>query len=114
VNGTAGFADQLLSTRYHATTVSAGMDVNVKGRSGVGFQFSRVADRSPGFVAPTGDTPASEPITRTTQFFFNVGGTYWVTDDVALGARYARYQRKQDRLTDEIDASYFMTLRLLL
>ncbi|MFP2932637.1 hypothetical protein ACLESO_47320, partial [Pyxidicoccus sp. 3LG] len=114
VNNTAGFADQLLSTRYSATTVSAGMDVNVQGRSGIGFQFSRVADRSPGFVAPTGDTPASEPVTKTTQFFLNVGGTYWFTEDVALGARYARYQKKQDRTSDEIDTSYFMTLRLLL
>ena len=114
VNGTAGFADQLLSTRYSATTLSAGMDVNIQGRSGIGFQFARVADRSPSFVAPTGDTPASEPLTRTTQFFINVGGTYWFTEDVALGARYARYQKKQDRSMDEKDNSYFMTLRLLL
>ncbi|WIG97371.1 hypothetical protein [Myxococcus sp. SDU36] len=114
VNSAPGFADQLLDTHYTATTVSAGMDINVLGRSGIGFQFARVSDRSPGFVAPTGETPSSEPITRTLQTFLNVGGTYWFTDDVAIGARYARYQKKQDGLRDEIDASYFATLRLVL
>jgi hypothetical protein len=113
-NATPGFADQLLSTRYAATSVSAGVDFNVQGRSGVGFQFARISDGSPTFVAPTGNTPASEPVTRTTQFYLNVGGTYWFTEDVALGARYARFQRKQDGQRDEIDASYFATLRLLL
>lgn len=113
-NSAPGFADQLLNTRYTATTVSAGMDVNIQGRSGVGFQFARVADRSPGYVAATGNTPASEPVTRTTQMYLNIGGTYWFTEDVALGGRYARYQKKQDKQEDEIDNSYFMTLRLLL
>lgn len=113
-NNAAGFADQLLGTRYSATSVSAGVDVNVQGRSGIGVQFARVADKNPSFVPPTGGTPASEPITTTTQFFLNVGGTYWFTDDVALGARYARHQKKQSGVGDEIDASYFMTLRLLL
>ncbi|WP_205519724.1 hypothetical protein [Pyxidicoccus caerfyrddinensis] len=113
-NSTPGFADQLLGTRYTATTLSAGVDFNVQGRSGVGVQFARVADRSPSFVPPTGSSPATEPVTRTTQTYLNVGGTYWFTEDVALGARYARYQKKQDNEEDEIDASYFMTLRLLL
>jgi hypothetical protein len=113
-NSAAGFGDTLLSTKYAATTVSSGMDINLKGRSGVGFQFSRVSDANPTFIAPTGNTPSSEPVTRTTQFYMNVGGTYWFTDDVALGARYARYQKKQDHADDEIDASYFMTLRLVL
>ncbi|MFP2911409.1 hypothetical protein ACLESD_41570, partial [Pyxidicoccus sp. 3LFB2] len=113
-NATPGFADQLLSTQYSATSLSAGVDVNVQGRSGIGVQFARIADSSPTFVAPTGNTPASEPITRTTQFYLNVGGTYWFTEDVALGARYARYQKKQDGQRDEKDNSYFATLRLLL
>ncbi|QSQ26102.1 hypothetical protein JY651_14740 [Pyxidicoccus parkwayensis] len=113
-NSTAGFADQLLGTRYTATTFSAGVDVNIQGRSGVGVQFARVTDRSPSFIPATGDSPAVEPVTKTAQTYLNIGGTYWFTDDVALGARYARYQKKQDREDDEIDASYFMTLRLLL
>ncbi|NMO20097.1 hypothetical protein HPC49_30655 [Pyxidicoccus fallax] len=113
-NSTPGFADQLLSTKYSATSLSAGVDFNLQGRSGVGVQFARIADRSPTFVAPSGDTPSSEPITRTTQFYINVGGTYWFTEDVALGARYARYQKKQDLVKDEIDNSYFITMRLML
>jgi hypothetical protein len=113
-NSTPGYADQLLETRYTANTFSAGLDVNIKGRSGVGFQLSRVSDRAPSFVAPTGGNPATEPITHTVQTYLNIGGTYWVTDDVALGARYARYNKTQTGSEEEIDASYFFTLRMVL
>jgi hypothetical protein len=113
-NSTAGFADTLLQTKYLANTFSAGVDVNVKGRSGVGFEVARVSDRSPSFVAPSGSTPASEPVTHTLQTYINVGATWWLTDEVALGARYAHYQKKQTALEDEIDASYFLTLRMVL
>jgi len=113
-NSTPGFGDTLLQTHYKANTFSAGMDVNVKGRSGVGFQLSRVSDRSPSFVAPTGGSPATEPQTHTVQTYLNVGGTYWVTDEVAAGARYARYKKTQTGSDDEIDASYFFTLRMVL
>jgi len=34
--------------------------------------------------------------------------------DVALGGRYARNQKKQDGSEDELDASSFVTVRLLL
>jgi hypothetical protein len=113
-NSTPGFADQLLETRYRANTFSAGMDVNVKGRSGVGFQLARVSDRSPTFVAPIGNNPAREPITHTAQTYLNVGATYWATDDVAIGGRYARYHKTQTGIDDETDASWFLTLRLVL
>ena len=113
-NSTPGFGDTLLETHYRANTFSAGMDVNLKGRSGVGFQFSRVSDRSPSFVAPSGGNPATEPQTHTVQTYLNVGGTYWVTDEVAAGARYARYKKTQTGSDDEIDASYFFTLRMVL
>ncbi|MFL5347740.1 MAG: hypothetical protein ACJ8AT_23375 [Hyalangium sp.] len=113
-NSTAGFADQLLETKYLANTFSAGLDVNVKGRSGVGFEVARVSDRSPSFIAPSGSTPASEPVTHTLQTYINVGATWWLTDEVALGARYAHYQKKQTAIEDELDASYFLTLRMLL
>ncbi len=113
-NSTSGFADQLLATKYTATSVSAGMDINLQGRSGIGFQWARISDRTPGFIPATGNSPASEPVTHTLQTYINVGGTYWFTEDVALGARYARFQKKQDGQEDEIDASYFATLRLLL
>jgi hypothetical protein len=111
-NSAAGFGDTLLETRYRANTFSAGVDVNVMGRSGVGVELARVSDRSPTFIAPSGSTPASEPVTHTLQTYLNVGGTWWVTDDVALGARYARYQKKQTGIEDEKDASYFLTLRM--
>ncbi len=113
-NSTAGFADTLLQTKYLANTFSAGLDVNMKDRSGVGFEVARVSDLSPSFIAPSGSTPASEPVTHTIQTYINVGGTWWFTDEVALGARYAHYQKKQTGIEDEIDASYFLTLRLVL
>jgi hypothetical protein len=113
-NSTAGFSDTLLQTKYLANTFSTGLDVNVKGRSGVGFEVARVSDRSPSFIAPSGSTPASEPITHTIQTYLNIGGTYWLTDEVALGGRFARYQKKQTGIEDEIDASYFLTLRMVL
>lgn len=113
-NSTPGYAEQLLTTRFRANTFSTGLDVNVQGRSGVGFELARVSDRSPSFVAPIGDNPSSEPITHTVQTYLNVGGTYWVTDQVALGARYARYNKEQTAIEHETDASYFVTLRLVL
>ncbi|HYI02976.1 hypothetical protein [Hyalangium sp.] len=113
-NSTPGFGDTLLETRYRANTFSAGMDVNLKGRSGVGFELARVSDHSPSFVAPSGGNPASEPDTHTVQTYLNIGGTWWFTEDVALGARYARYKKTQTAIDDEIDASYFLTLRMVL
>lgn len=113
-NNTPGFGDKLLETRYRANTFSAGMDVNILGRSGVGFEYARVSDRSPSFVAPIGDNPAREPSTHTVQTYLNIGATWWATEDVALGGRYARYNKTQTAIEDEIDASYFVTLRLVL
>ncbi|WP_224368661.1 hypothetical protein [Hyalangium versicolor] len=113
-NSAAGFGDTLLETRYRANTFSAGLDVSLKDRSGIGFEMARVSDKSPTFIAPTGNTPASEPVTHTLQTYVNVGGTWWLTNEVALGARYARYQKKVTKLEDEIDASYFLTLRMVL
>lgn len=113
-NSTSGFTDTLLETRYSALSVSGGLDVNLNGRSGLGVQYAHIHDKNPTFVAPTGGNPASEPITEETLRYFNVGATYWFTDEVALGARYARYWKSADNQSDEKDASYFATLRLVL
>jgi hypothetical protein len=112
-NSTSGFVDTLLETRYMALSLSGGLDVNV-GRSGIGVQYARVRSENPTFVAPTGGTPASEPISHENLRYLNVGATYWFTDEVALGARYARYWKSADNQADEKDASYFATLRLVL
>jgi hypothetical protein len=112
-NSTSGFTDTLLETRYEALSLSGGLDVNV-GRSGIGVQYARIKSENPTFVAPTGGDPAREPITHENLRYLNVGATYWFTDEVALGARYARYWKTADNQPDEKDASYFATLRLVL
>ncbi len=114
LNNTAGYANQLLDTPYDALTFSGGVDLTLFGRSGVGVSYAQVRDNSPSFAPPTGGAPATESLTRTSQSYLNVGATYWLTDQVALGARYARYSRVIDGELYEADASYIATLRLAL
>lgn len=114
LNGTSGFADQTLQTRYRAFTYGAGFDLMVLGRSGLGFSYVTVTDFSPAYSAAMGGMEAMEPVTRTEQTFINAGVTYWVTDYVAIGARSATYRKRQDGQPDELDTSFFATLRLIL
>ncbi|AKJ07319.1 hypothetical protein ATI61_111274 [Archangium gephyra] len=116
VNSVAGYSNQLLQTPFDALTLSGGLDVFLFGRSGVGFNFVRVADHTPSFVPRTGDTPASEPVTNTALTYFNVGATWWMFDQVALGARVATYARNIEGKPElkERDLSGFLTLRMIL
>jgi hypothetical protein len=116
VNGVSGYANQLLNTDFNALTLSGGLDVFLSGRSGVGFNFVRVADHTPSFVPPTSTTAASEPVLTTNTTYFNVGATWWMFDQVALGARVATYDKKIEGKSDlnERDLSAFLTLRMIL
>jgi hypothetical protein len=116
VNSASGYGNQLLATRFNALTLSSGMDIFLSGRSGVGFMFTRVADRTPSFIPPTGSTPASEPVLSTDISFLNVGATWWLFDQVALGARVATFTKKIQGKPEleERDLSGFLTLRMLL
>ncbi|WP_309893029.1 hypothetical protein [Archangium sp.] len=116
VNSASGYGNQLLSTRFNALTLSSGMDIFLSGRSGVGFMFTRVADRTPSFIPPTGSTPSSEPVLSTDISFLNVGATWWMFDQVALGARVATFTKKIQGKPEleERDLSGFLTLRMLL
>jgi hypothetical protein len=117
LNSTAGFGNQLLKTHFNALTLSGGMDVMISGRSGVGFNYSRVVDQTPSFVPPTTANPeGSEPINTTTHSYLNVGATYWLLDQVALGARVASYSRAVEGRSElnETDLSGFLTLRMVL
>ncbi|MCI0570441.1 MAG: hypothetical protein L0Y66_06795 [Myxococcaceae bacterium] len=114
LNNTSGYADTLLQTHFSAVSVSGGVDLLLLGRSGVGVSYAQVRDRSPSFVPPSGTAPASERINRTVQSYLNVGGTLWVTEHVALGARVARFARDLDGTPYEADLSYMLTLRMAL
>jgi hypothetical protein len=112
LNNAAGYANQLLDTRFWAITAGGGMDLFILGRSGLGFSYVVVRDESPGFSTIMGMT--TEPVTTTTQHYINGGLTYWVTEYVAAAARVASYRRVQDNQPDELDVSVFGTLRLVL
>jgi hypothetical protein len=116
VNSASGYGNQLLATRFNALTLSSGMDIFLSGRSGVGFMFTRVADKTPSFIPPTGSTSASEPVLSTDISFLNVGATWWMFDQVALGARVATFTKKIQGKPEleERDLSGFLTLRMIL
>ncbi|MFY0528614.1 hypothetical protein ACN28I_37445 [Archangium gephyra] len=112
-------ANQRLQTPFNALTLSGGLDVFLFGRSGVGFNVVRVADQTPYYVpgtGGTGGTEASEPVTSTDMTYFNVGATWWMFDQVALGARVATYARDIEGKPElkERDLSGFLTLRMIL
>ena len=116
VNSASGYGNLLLDTPFDALTLSGGLDVFLSGRSGVGFNFVRVADHTPSFIPPTGSTPASEPVLATQTTYLNVGATWWMFDQVALGARLATFQREIEGKPElrERDLSGFLTLRMIL
>jgi hypothetical protein len=113
-NSAAGFADQRLSTHFSAITVSGGVDVMVFERSGVGVHYATTRDRNPTFIPGLGNQAGRETVTRSQVAFLNVGATHWVTDQVALGARFATYGRVAEGQASEQDMSFFTTLRLAL
>lgn len=114
LNSTAGYADTVLMTPFTALSVSAGFDLFLLGRSGLGASYAHILEDAPSFLAPMGGAPAQEPVTRTAQGYLNAGLTCWITDLVAAGARVAMYRRDKDGQPDEVDLSVFATLRLIL
>ncbi len=101
---------------WHSVTVSGGVDLRVVGRHGVGVQVARTA-------AYQGDGTLVE----SADDYLNFGGTFWLADTVALGARYAlwrsdRRDRKWNSSSfewestrfDEGESSLFFTLRKVL
>ncbi|HEX8822521.1 MAG TPA: hypothetical protein VF794_21525 [Archangium sp.] len=115
-NSVAGYSNTLLDTRFNALSLSGGLDVFLSGRSGVGFHIARVADQTPSFIQPTGTNEGSEPVVGSTTTYLNVGATWWMFDQVALGARVATFAREVEGKpeAEERDLSGFLTLRLVL
>lgn len=67
---------QLSTDPYRGYTVSAGVDVAVRGRNGVGLQYAFVRGQQ-GMES------------RSTERFFNIGATYWLSPTTSVGARGA-------------------------
>jgi hypothetical protein len=116
LNSATGYENMLLETPFSALTVSGGLDVFVQGRSGVGFQWSRVMDHTPSFVPPSGEGVATERMLSTSNTYLNVGATWWMFDQIALGARVATFRRDIEEKPEaqERDVSAFLTLRMIL
>jgi hypothetical protein len=119
LNATAGMTSMLLNTWYQALSWSAGCDLLLFGRSGIGISYAQVAFDSPSYVAAMGNAPVMEPVTHTTQGYLNIGLTYWMTEYVALGTRVATYTKTESddqghAKPDEKALAFFATLRLIL
>jgi hypothetical protein len=81
--------------------VSGGLDWNIRGHDGVGFEWAWLVDQQ-------------GSATRTTQHFINIGGTLWLGQTTALGARIGIYSRCADQgmgCESEGQRSFFLTLR---
>lgn len=93
---------KLQNARYEAFTGSAGVDIDLWGKSGIGAEVAFVREREPG-SAPTMIQ------------FANLGATWWLNDAFSLSARGAYTQNCQDFDCD-VDGvrSLFVTARMLL
>jgi hypothetical protein len=91
---------------YTGTSMGGGIDVDappIAGRrAGAGVMMSFVRDRQ-------------GARSLASQFFLNVGTTYWLGETTALGARFGLYRRCEDLdgdgCTVDGERSFFMTLR---
>jgi hypothetical protein len=110
-NNDSSHSNELLSNPYTALTISGGIDLMLWERSGIGFSYVRTMDRSPQYL-PGG----SEVFEDTAQDYLNIGVTYWITDETAVGARFARWTKLQTSRTSEqtlwSDQSFFLSLRV--
>jgi hypothetical protein len=87
---------------YTGLSLSIGTDVDLVGRSGVGAQVAYVRDRQ-------GQTA------QATQWFLNLGATWWLGAATAVAARVAVYTRCEDPEGDgcarDGERSLFLTIR---
>lgn len=105
---TASDVSKLAPDKYKAITAGGGVDVNVVkpfDRSdvahGFGAQFEQVQFR----VGSGGITTIQ---------YFNVGGTYWLAPQLALGARLSMWKQKTPNVDDTGERAAFVTLRAVL
>ena len=85
-NGSLPDISMISPDRFRGLTASAGVDVVVSGRTGVGGQYNAVVEQQ-------GDGSVF------TSHFLNIGASWWFHDEVALQARYSAYVRCEDEET---------------
>jgi hypothetical protein len=88
---------------YVGATFTAGVDYNFLGKNGVGVQYSLLGGQQ-------------GTVSRETQHYLNVGGTYWLNPTTSLGARASIWTScvvTPDDLDCEREGmrSYFVTAR---
>jgi hypothetical protein len=93
--------------KYQAIVASGGIDVNVARRfendsaDGIGINYVHIQHQIGG-----------GSVTR--MHFINVGGTFWLGERVAAGARFAFWVQKQPTTADAGERSVFLTLRYVM
>ncbi len=93
---------KLSGEQYVGWTASSGLDFNFYGRSGVGAQYAVLWDQQ-------GDGVIHR------KHYINVGATYWLTPQTAVGARGSFYINCEDGNCDRGgEHSFFITLRAAL
>jgi hypothetical protein len=86
---------------FRSYTVSAGMDLNLTRRSGVGGSYAQVDTR--------------EPDSHVREHYLNLGTTYWIEDSFAVALRGSIFAQQISGETMTTGArSVFMTARLVL
>lgn len=86
---------------FRSYTVSAGMDLNLSNKSGVGGSYALVDTR--------------EPDSHVREHYMNIGATYWIEDSFAVALRASIFAQQISGETMATGArSVFMTARLVL
>jgi len=105
---------------WEGFSLSAGLDLNIVGPNGVGFQYGRIWGME-GNCREDPDSGVRVCPTRRTQQYINVGGTYWLTRSTSLGARFAYYFKEDvqehdqgDRILTDGEMALFLIVRLVL
>jgi hypothetical protein len=86
---------------FKSYTFTTGVDLDVSGKTGVGFQYALVG--------------TSEPDHRTREHYLNLGTSYWFEDAVAIGVRASIFaQQISGESMTTGSRSLFVTARLVL
>ena len=97
--------DYLRADKSTAVSIGGGIDFNYQRKfsnfNGVGVQYQNYQQK-------VGDDP------RLQNRYFNVGTTYWLHKNIALGARFALWSSQQPGVVTAGERSGLLTLRLVL
>ncbi|ACY15292.1 hypothetical protein Hoch_2764 [Haliangium ochraceum DSM 14365] len=87
---------------FQSYTASGGIDYAIAGRNGVGLQYAVVYVEEPGAG-------------KVADHYINVGGTYWLEENLSLGARFGWWIRDEENRDETYgNRSLFITGRLML